>query len=165
MKLIMDQLDSDMLGLLPNEGIRFFGLAQLVTKDDQPNPVTIEDNKQIAINDRYEAIVYHRILNGSLAPAEDRQFGTKLGRKMIQNMRTIVAYKAGKGEEWIQTFCNNFPEEVNVSGYDFIDIPDLSLIADQVAVYNAEFGINNYEKHIQDWNIYALEYSVEFIKC
>jgi hypothetical protein len=58
------------------------------------------------------------------------------------------------------------PVHVDIAGvYEFVDIGGLTLNTDQVAIYNEEFGENSYEKHIQDWNIYALEYAIEFIRC
>ena len=70
-----------------------------------------------------------------------------------------------KGEDWIYTFCQSIPEKLVIENYEFIDINEINLIIDQEATYIAEFGNNSYEKHIKTWNVYALEYGVEFLKC
>lgn len=162
---ILTNLDETMLGIFPNEGIKFFGLCQQVKKNDQVHPVTIEEKKQVSIIDRWNAIVFHRLENIGFSEDELQQFGRSSGRKLVQNVRTIVAVKAKKGEDWIYEFTQNIPEKVTLADYEFIDINDINITIDQEAVYNAEFGENSYEKHIQDWNIYALEYGIEFLKC
>lgn len=172
MKEICDKLDSELLAALPNEGIRFFGLSQLVTKSDQPHPVTIEDNKQVSIDDKYNAICYHR-LNGtaSFGESEEQDFGRSTGRKRVQPMRTVVAHKVHLGEEWIDTFLNEIPESLDVEDgggldlYEFVDITGLTLVVDQEGIYAQEFGEGGYEKHRIPWNIYAVEYNIEFIRC
>lgn len=172
MKEICDNLDAILLGALPSEGIRFFGLSQLVTKSDQPHPVTIEDNKQVSIDDKYNAICFHR-LNGqsSFAESEEQDFGRSTGRKRVQPMRTVLAHKVTMGEEWLDIFLNEIPESLDVedgSGldlYEFVDITGISVDTDQEGIYETEFGAGGYEKHRIPWNIYAIEYNIEFIRC
>lgn len=162
---IITKLDETMLGIFPNEGIKFFGLCEQVKKTNQVHPVTIEGKKQVSIQDNWNAIVFHRLLSAGFSEDELQNFGRSTGRKLVQNIRTIVAAKAKKGEDWIYTFTQNIPESMTLTDYEFIDINDINIIIDQEAIYNAEFGENSYEKHIQTWNIYALEYGVEFLKC
>lgn len=169
---ICNRIDEILLGLMPGDGIRFHGLCQPVIKGNQTHPVTVLDKKQVSIDSRWDAICFHR-LNGtaSITPSDEQDFGRSLGRKRVQPMRTFIAHKVNKGEEWIDTFINNIPAHISLVDvnnsplYEFIDIGELSLLTDQVSIYNEEFGDNNYEKHIQNWNVYALEYSVEFIRC
>lgn len=172
MKDIVDNLDETLLGLMPNDGIQFNGLCQQVIKGEQVHPVTIEDKKQVAINDNWDVITFHR-LNGdaSFPEGKEQDFGRSTGRKRVQPMRMFIAHKVNKGEEWIDTFTNNFPLHLTISDtsgvltYEFVELTNLALGVDQVAIYQEEFGENSYENHIQDWNIYALFYDVEFIKC
>lgn len=161
-----------LLAALPNEGIRFFGLSQLVLKKDQPHPTTIYDNQQVSIDDKYNAICFHR-LNGTsdIAESEEQDFGRSTGRKRSQPMRLVIAHKVTMGEEWIDTFWKEIPETLDVEDgggldiYEFVDITNLSMDTNQVEIYNTEFGDSGYEKHRIPWNIYAIEYNVEFIKC
>ena len=172
MKEICDKLDEVLLTALPNEGIRFFGLSQLVLKEAQPHPVTIQDNKQVSIDDKYNAICFHRLNgNASFSESEEQDFGRSTGRKRVQPMRTFIAHKVEKGEEWIDTFLNEIPESLDIedgSGldlYEFVDITNIVVDTDQVGIYETEFGEGGYEKHRISWNIYALEYDIEFIRC
>lgn len=162
---ILTKLDDTLLGIFPNEGIKFFGLCDLVIKSDQVHPVTIEGKEQVAINDRWDAIVFHRLGSGTFNPSDEQAFGRKTGKKLSQQVRTVVCVKAKKGEDWIFTFTEAIPETLTVVDYEFINIEEINLITDQVSVHNTEFGETNYEKHIQTWNIYALEYAIEFDKC
>jgi len=171
LKDICDKLDNILLAALPNDGIRFFGLSQPVKKGDQVHPVTIEDNEQVSIDQKYDAIVFHR-LNGDAtwAEVEEEAFGRDTGRVRVQPMRTFIAHKFEKGEEWIDYFLNNFPNglSIDVNGvdtYDFIDLVNGTLKTNQEAIYNEEFGENSYEKHTIPWNIYALDYDIQFIRC
>lgn len=171
MKDICDKLDNILLAALPNDGIRFFGLSQPVSKGDQTHPVTIQDDLQVSIDQKYDAICFHR-LNGDASFAEDEEesFGRDTGRVRVQPMRTFIAHKKEKGEEWIDTFLNNFPNSLDIQSngvnvYDFVDLENGNLRTDQLAIYNQEFGDNSYEKHVIPWNIYALDYDVQFIKC
>lgn len=173
MKDICDKLDSVLLGALPSEGIRFFGLSQLVLKNDQPHPATVQDNIQVSIDDKYNAICFHRLNGqGQFVESEEQDFGRSTGRKRVQPMRTFIAHKVTMGEEWIDTFLNEIPESLDVedgSGldlYEFVDITNIAVDTDQVGIYETEFGsTGGYEKHRIPWNIYAIEYDIEFIRC
>lgn len=162
---ILTKLDETMLGLFPSDGIQFKGICDLVTKGDQVHPVTIEDKKQVSLNDKWECLIYHRILSANLAPSDEQSFGRRTGKKLTQQVRTIVAVKAKKGENWVDIYTQSIPETLSVDLYEFINIEEIALIKDQLAVHNAEFGDTSYEKHIQTWNISALEYDIEYLKC
>jgi len=172
LKDICDQLDKVLIGEFPSDGIHFEGLCRLVTKSNQPHPVTVQDNKQVSIQDNWDILCYHR-LNGqaSFEESDEQDFGRSTGRKMIQPVRTVIAHKIKKGEEWIYDFCNGWPESLDVedgSGldlYEFVDITSMALNVDQEGIYIQEFGESGYEKHRIPWNIYAIEYNIEFIRC
>jgi hypothetical protein len=170
LKEICDKLDDALLESFPNDGIKFAGLCQLVTKTNQPHPVTIEDNKQISIDDKWSVIAYHR-LNGDAGfdQSDEQDFGRSTGRKLIQPMIMVVATKKEKGEEWIYGFMQEFPESLNDSSlsetYEFIDIDSMSLEVDHEGIYNREFGEGNYEKHRIPWNLWGIKYDVSFIRC
>lgn len=163
---IINKLDETMLGLFPNEGIRFEGLCDQVIKGDQVHPVTIDERRQVSINDRWGGLVFHRLLNSSLDPSDEQSFGRKTGKKFNQVLRTVIAVKAKKGEGFIIDFAQAIPETLTIADtYEFINIESINLNMDQLSVHNTEFGETNYEKHVQTWNIAALEYEIEFIKC
>lgn len=174
MKDICDKLDATLLGLFPNDGIKFNGLCQQVLKGNQTHPVTIEDNKQVSIQDNWDVICFHR-LNGQAnflpSDEEEQDFGRSSGRVFSQPMRTVIAHKVTKGEEWIYTFAQAWPEELRITDsagvklYEFVDVDDINLDTDQETIYNTEWGENSYEKHRIPWNIYAIEYNIDFKRC
>lgn len=172
MKEICDALDKYLIEGFPSDGIHFEGLCQLVNKGDQAHPVTIYDNKQVSIQGNWDVLCYHRV-NGKadFVESDEQDFGRSTGRKVVQPMRTVVAHKVKKGEEWIYDFLNGWPESLDVEDgggldlYEFVDIIEMGLDIDQEGIYNTEFGGGDYEKHRIPWNIYAIEYNIQFIRC
>jgi len=164
---ICEQIDLYITNKIPCPGIKFFGLAELATKADQPHPVTINDRVQIAINDRYDGIFYHRLLSSGLTQPENLQWGNVSLSLYRSRMKSILAFKVRKlAEEFIYDFVNAMPDILTVTNYKSVDVTnDVTILADQESVYRGEFGKGDYEKHILTWNIYAIEYTVEFIKC
>lgn len=172
MKEICDELDKVLIGVFPSDGLHLSGLCQLVIKGTQVHPVTVEDNKQVSISDNWDVLCYHRLNGKADYPESDEQdFGRSTGRKVIQPMRTVIAHKVKKGEEWIYDFLKGWPESLDVEDgegldlYEFVDITGMGLEVDQEGIYTVEFGGGDYEKHRIPWNIYAIEYNIEFIRC
>lgn len=150
-----------------DQGLKAYGLCELIQKDGKSNPVTVDRTRQIAqIHDRYNGIFYHRLLSGSFQDDEEFSFGKQMSRRFTGRIRTFIAYKVQLGEDFIFSFVKAFPDKINTpSGYKFVHLSQGTLIADHEAVYNQEYGNNSYEKHRTPWNIYALEYDIEFILC
>lgn len=170
MKDICNKLDAILLSSFPNDGIEFNGLCQLVTKTTQTHPATIPDNKQVSIDQKFDVVTYHRIINDAIFNEnEEQDFGRSTGRTLVQPMIMVVASKAKKGEEWIYGFMQGFPESIETDGlsetYDFIDIKNMALEVDHEGIYNREFGDGDYEKHRIPWNLYAIRYDVTFQRC
>lgn len=162
----------DFLTTAISDEVLYHGLCQLINKGDQPHPITIEGNQQVAIDQKWDALCYHR-LDGEATndPDEEQSFGRSMRRVFIQPMRMVVAHKVDKGEHWIYDFAQAFPESLEIEDddgnqvYELIDIDNMSIITDQEAIYTQEFGSGDYEKHRIPWNIYAIQYQVRFIKC
>jgi len=164
---ICENIDASIVNTLPCPGIKFFGLAELAIKSNQPHPVTINDRKQIAINDRYDGIAYYRLLSSAAPQPAEWQWGNKLNNIFKSRIRNILVFKVNKlAEEFIYDYVNAIPNWLDLQGYKLVDVENnVSIIADQEAVYKTEFGTGDYEKHILTWNIYAIEYDIDFIKC
>ena len=148
-------------------GIKFFGLSELMTKANQPHPITVNDRQQVAINDRYNGIMYHRLISSALSQPDNLQWGNKAWSLYKSRMRTVLAFRVNKfDEEFVFDFSNAMPDLLTVDGYKSVDVTnDVTIISDQENIYKTEFGNGDYEKHIVTWNIYALEYGIEFLKC
>jgi hypothetical protein len=167
LKDICDAIDIYIINKIPCPGIKFFGFAELAIKANQPHPVTIPDRQQVAINDRYDGICYHRLLSSGLTQPEELQRGNISVSLFSSRMRTVLAFKVKKfAEEFIFDFNKAMPDLLNINGYHSVDVTNnVGINSDQEAIYKTEFGGGDYEKHILTWNIYAIEYNVEFIKC
>jgi hypothetical protein len=77
----------------------------------------------------------------------------------------VIALKHSLGEEFIFEFINEIPDKISITGYKFVHLQPGTLIADHEAVYNQEYGQSSYDKHRISWNIFALEYDIDFMLC
>jgi hypothetical protein len=152
---------------LPCPGIKFFGFCELVTRGKQTYPLTINDRKQVSIDDRFDGIAYHRLTDSGLQQPEEFMWGNRMLSEYRSKMRTLLAFKTDKfSEEFIFDFSNAMPDLIEVSGYKSVDVTNsVSIKTNQESIYKEEFGGGDYEKHIIKWNIYAIEYEVQFVKC
>lgn len=154
------------------KGLKAYGLCELVQKDDKPNPVTVtpinNTRTPAQIHDRFNGIFYHRLLYSNYVEDLDHSFGDQLRKKFTVRMRVVVAYKIKLGEEFMFEFVAEFPEKLStteLTDYKFVHLGQGNLIADHEAVFIQEYGNNSYEKHRTSWNIFALEYDIDFILC
>jgi hypothetical protein len=161
-----------MLAAFPSKGLKAYGYCELVTKDGKPNPVTCvpdaikRDRIVASIDDKYNGIFYHRLLSSPFIEDEDFSFGKKMSKRYSARIRTVIALKVQLGEEFIFTFVNAIPDRITtLTDFKFVLLSEGSLIADHEAVYIEEYGNNSYEKHRTTWNVFALEYDIEFILC
>ncbi len=149
-------------------GLKAYGLCELVLKDNQPNPVTYDlKREQAQIHDRYDGIFYHRLLNSESNEDLDMSFGVYILDRTLARFRIVLAHKVKLGEGFVMDFAKAMPKKIDLTNYKFIHrSANLTIIADHEAVYNQEYGQSTpYERHRTTWNIYALEYNLEFIEC
>lgn len=171
METLLNEIDALLLATFKDKGLKAYGLCELVTKDDKPNPVTVsldakKKSRTVAeIHDRFNGIFYHRELNGNWREDEEFSFGDSLSKRHQKRIRTVLAYKTKLGEGFITDFVTAFPDKITITDYKFVFLTQGTLIADHEAVFTQEYGNASYEKHRIDWNVYALEYDIEFIKC
>ncbi len=164
---ICNAIDAYIVSQLPCPGIKFFGLSELVTKGKQTYPVTVNDREQVSINDRFDGIAYHRLIDSGLDQPEAFMWGNRLLSEYKSKLRTVLAFRVKKfDEEFVYDFVNAMPDLMEVEGYKSVDVTNsVSIKVNQEAIYKEEFGGGDYEKHILTWNIYAIEYEVQFVKC
>lgn len=154
-----------------NATMKLWGYCELVTKSDQTIPVTIPNRDQVSIDDRYDLVTWMR-RDGNLSLGEEIEgngwsFGIQQGPVQNQNIRLVVAHKVWIGEDFIIDFVKAIPRTLTVSGYSIVSV-DKSVILvdpDHEAVYRAELGETNYEKHRFTWNVYALTIPVAYVPC
>jgi hypothetical protein len=163
---IIENINSTIEASSISKGVKTYGICKLVTKENQPHPVAIADDKQVAPNDRWEGIIYHRLLNDAITESEEHSFGSRTEKLHNQQIRTVVMIKRIKTENWIDDLINVLPRQINgLTDYRLVNIGAITKNTDQDTIFNTEFGQSGYEKHRMTYLIYALEYSIEYIRC
>lgn len=170
MEIILNEIDKRIQDTFPNKGLKAYGYCEVVKKLEETKPVTCQrdkkGNREVAeIHDRYNGIFYHRLLNSTWSDDESFSFGYKMSKRQRKRIRTVIAYKTVLGEEFINDFIAAIPDTITLTGFKLVDLREGTLIADHEAIYNQEYGQGSYEKHRITWNIFALEYDIEFILC
>ena len=168
MEKICLEIDKAILAALPSSGLKAYGLCELIKKSKQYHPVTVDKTRQQAqINDSFDGIFYHRMLNSNVTEDEENSFGLELSDKVFARLRTFCAFKVKLGEEFIFDFIKTIPRKITLTDFKFIHrSASVDLIADHEGVYNQEYGETTpYEHHRVAWNIWAVEYNIEFILC
>jgi hypothetical protein len=168
---ILNELDKILQAAFSAEGLKAYGLCEQIQKDSKPVPVSVDvTRKEAAIHDSFNGIFYHRILPGTDPVTEDEEmsFGATLKKRFAVHIRTVVAAKVRLGENFKYDFANAFPGKITtLSDYKFVFLNQLTLVDDHEGVYNQEYGPNlaSYPKHRISWNIFALEYDLDFMLC
>lgn len=151
--------------------MKLWGYCELMTRKDQVMPVTIPDRRQVSLDDKFGLITWMRLPGtislGNEIEGNDWGFGLQQGTVQTATLRLIVAHRTNIGEDFIIDFLKAFPRSFQVDGYSIVSVnkSTISVDADHEAIYLAELGATNYEKHRFDWNLYALSINVEFIPC
>lgn len=163
---IIDNINADFTASSICNGVHIHGICKLVLKGEQPHPVSVLDDKQVAPNDRYDGIIYHRLGNDAIVDAPDDSFGSVIEKQHSQLIRTVVIIERKKGEGWIDQLINLIPKMISdLTNYKRVDIGNIAKNTDQDAIFDTEFGESGYEKHRMKYLIYALEYNIEYIRC
>jgi hypothetical protein len=168
LETILNEIDQALLSTFKNKGLKAYGLCELITKDKKVNPVTCNKTRDVAqIHDAFNGIFYHRILSSNpFQEDEEFSFGSIVKRRHSKNMRLVMAFKVELGENFVNEFINEIPDKITtLSNYKFVFLGPGTLIEDHEAVTLQEYGQIPYEKHRTSWNIYALEYDIDFMLC
>jgi hypothetical protein len=167
MDKIIERLDQKLVKKFPN--IHFYGLAELVTKETTTQPVTIgktvPERTKIAIDDRYDAICYHRLISTNSEVDEDNTYGVKQAKKYTTQLRTIIASKISTGEDFNRKLAKAIPSFLHLSGYDYINFMPSGFDEDHENVVSTEWTEIPYHKHRTAWNVNAIENNVEYLIC
>ena len=147
--------------------VRQFGLCHLLQGDNETFPATIEANAKKAVpDDRFLFTTYHRILNGNLEAREDVSFGKTMTAQNNQRMRMVVFVRIDQPETKIDDIINAMPDSFDVTDYEFANVSkNISLQRERDAIWTAEFSTAYKDKYQKKWNVYAVEYDLQYIKC
>lgn len=147
---------------------RMYGICHIVQGDNEQYPCTLEERSEYkAVPDnRFLVTIYHRLLNGNLDEREDLSFGKNPTRQTNQQIRTVVFIKMSEPLNRIDDIINAIPDIIEDDCYKSINVSkEVTLIRDAAAIWAAEFGDAYADKYQKEFNVYALEYNLEYIKC
>jgi hypothetical protein len=167
---ICDEIDKAILNALPTSGLKAYGLCELINKGNQQHPVTHDLTRQPAqINDRFDGIFYHRLLSIESNEDEEISFGVDILDRSNARLRIFLAHKVHLGEGFVMSFKNAIPSKITSLPLDFKFIHrsiGVTINTDHEGVYNQEYGETTpYERHRTTYNIYALEFNLDFVEC
>lgn len=146
-----------------------FGHCELMKKTAKDSvqvmPVTIDGRVQVSLDDKKNIITWIRITDPvAVSLLEGDTWGIVEQRNQSLQLRVVVAHKTSLGD-LIYDFANNFPDYLTITGFEKVFPTVNEVLTDHEAIYTEELGDTVYEKHRFTWNIYALNVSVDFIKC
>lgn len=159
-----------------NERVKNWGFVELANRESkgkkestQPIPMTINgtgERKQVSLDDKYQFISWIRWVN-PVRPVklDEDTWGLRQGRRKGTTLRIIIAHRVALGEALIHDLVNSFPESIYLTGYEFVHLEEAYIDPDHEQIYKTELGETVYELHRFDWNIYAIDLTVEFIRC
>jgi hypothetical protein len=161
---LIDYIDNTIKNCLTS--VKQFGLCHLLDSDNEKFPATVEREGIKAIpDDRFEICTYHRVLGGSVDQADDLSFGTNPVRKAKQKVRSIVFIKL-QNDNVIDDIINAYPNTFETTNYYFANVSDnMTLIRDRENTWTTEFSKAYLDRYQLVWNIYAIEFDLEYIKC
>lgn len=71
-----------------------------------------------------------------------------------------------ESETTAEDIANSIPDEFTLTGFEFVNIDkNMTLIKDSDAVWEDEYSEAYRDKYVKRYNIYALEYNLNYLKC
>ena len=138
----------------------------------QPMPMTITGThrrQQVSLDDRYQINTWSRLSGtvtfGNTIEDNDWAFGLDDGNVSSVALRMIVAHKVELGENLIVDIARGMPALLSNEDYKMISIGDVTIDTDHETIYNTELGAGQYEKHRTAWNLYVINFNVQYIRC
>lgn len=166
---IIDFIDNEIYTCLGRG--KSYGLCRQVQDDSGIYPATVKTpSKKVTPDDKWKLAWFHRLLENSPDEDEDQTFGRKIAIRNQQQIRTIVVIELGEGETLIDDFINALPDYINETlitetDYRYIQVMKSISVSRGDTVWEAEWGQAYKDKHQMRYNIYALEYNIDYIKC
>lgn len=149
---------------------KHYGLCTLVLDNKGEHYPRTVGREAIAVtpNDKYKVMTYHRLLNADFEENEEHSFGRSLSRMNSQTVRLVVVVEIqlDASEGVIEKIVDGLPNEIEGEEYRYAQVgTSVTLIRDAQSVWGTEWGNAYKDKYQMRYNIYAVEYSVGYIKC
>lgn len=166
---LIDYIDSKISACIGSK-VNSFGLCRQIIDDSAVYPVTVkEPSSNVTPSDKWKITIYHRLLEGSFADSEEFSFGRELLKRNSQNVRMVVFIDLSQGESVIDDIIDAIPTQIELDpdcNYKLSETgPNITLIRDRNGVWEQEFGQAYKDKYQMRYNIYAVEYTIDYIKC
>lgn len=150
------------------DDVKFFGICHLV-EDDNENPYPtqyVASSEKVTPDDKFLITIYHRLLDTPITPDEEVPFGRKAVPRFNQKVRTVVFIKISEDHSKIDDIINALPDTFEIDGYIGLNLSkEISLIRDQNAIWDDEYGDAYKDRMIKKFRAYAFEYDVQYVKC
>ncbi len=154
---------------------RFYGVCEILLGDNEQFPAVIfapgsppgrAQGTKVVPSETKAITIYHRLLSGSPEPSEEFSFGRSVTIENKQQIRTVVFIEIGEDPSLIDDIINALPDSFNVSGYSLANVSkNINLIRDRDAIWREEYSDAYKDKYQMKFHIYALEFSLNYIKC
>lgn len=145
---------------------KLYGICHLVDDDNSKYPSTkLKQGEKVTPDDRYQIIIYHRLLNSEFEHSEEMSFGRTKTIVSNQNIRTVLIFDL-ESETTAEDIANSIPDDIALTGFEFVNIDkNMTLIKDSDSVWEDEYSESYKDKYVKRYNIYALEYRIQYLKC
>lgn len=146
--------------------LKTYNICHLVNDDSGIYPSTKKKNgEKVTPSDKNQITIYHRLLNTEFEQSEEFSFGRKKSFVSNQNVRTVIIFDL-ETETTPEDIANSIPDDMTLSGFEFVNLSkNMNLIKDSNSVWEDEYGESYKDKYVKRYNIYALEYQIEYLKC
>lgn len=163
---IVTSINESITTCLGSGSSRTFGICHLVEDDSSTYPSTkLKNGEKVTPDDRHEITIYHRLLDAELEHSEEMSFGRTKTIVSNQKIRTVLIFDL-ESETTAEDIANSIPGEVTLTGFEFVNIDkNMTLIKDSDAVWEDEYSEAYRDKYVKRYNIYALEYDLNYLKC
>lgn len=161
---LLDYIDNTIKNCITE--VKQFGLCHLLDSDNERYPATLgKQGKKVTPDDRFKVVMYHRLLAGSPDERPDLSFGKNPVRQNDQRVRSVVFVKLDDDSR-IDDIVNAYPGDFETTNYYFANVSsNMTLIRDRDAIWNEEFSQSYKDRYQLIWNIYAIEFDLQYIKC
>lgn len=166
---LIDYIDNQISECIPN--MYSWGLCHLIEDDSGIHPATLQTEAvHVSPDDKYSFQFYHRLLDGSPETDENLSFGRKPTRRNNQTIRTVIFQPLGTDLKFIDDFINALPDKLALNDspaiYKMAYVgSSITLNRDSNAIWDDEFGESYKDKYQKIYNIYAVEWELNYIKC
>lgn len=162
---LINDINTSIYNCIGGKG-KFYGLCRQMMDDNGIYPATVEKNEKVTPLDKWNILVYHRYLDGSVTDDETFSFGRHPLVKNAQGVRMVVIVAFTEGESAIDDIINGMPDRIENVDYKFSEVgTNITLIRDRHSIWDQEFGAAYRDKYQVRYNIYAVEYTLDYIKC